>query len=128
MEAINTPVGQAKKPKNRSKWHYGIRSKSPPLDIMLELYRALQNTGMQFKTIDAYHIRARYITPRKAEIVFEMQLFTVEANSYLVDFRNMTQPYEQHNTGEESSELVYLSTMGFHEVCCKLIRELAVSA
>jgi hypothetical protein len=83
---------------------------------MLELYRALQNTGMQWITIDAYHIKARYITPKSVEILIELQLFTVEANSYLVDFRNMTPPFEQHFKGSEESELVYLSTMGFHDV------------
>ena len=34
------------KKKTRARWHFGIRSRSPPLDIMLELYRALQNVGI----------------------------------------------------------------------------------
>jgi hypothetical protein len=63
------------------------------------------------------NFRARYITPRKVEIFFEMQLFTVESNSYLVDFRNMTPPFEQYEEGSDSFELVYLSSMGFHDVC-----------
>ena len=88
-----------------------------------------KNTGIQFKTLDAYHIRARYITPKKAEIIFEMQLYTVEANSYLVDFVNKTPPFEQRFKGsKDSSELVYLSTMGFFSVACKMIRELAVQS
>lgn len=109
--------------------HFGIRSRSPPLDIMLELYRALQNTGMQWRTLGPYQIRARYITPRMTEIIFEMQLYTVETNSYLVDFCNKTPPFEQYFRGsEETSELVYLSTFGFFDCCAKMIRELAVSA
>ena len=34
------------KRKLRSKWHFGIRSRSPPLEVMLEIYRALKNLGM----------------------------------------------------------------------------------
>lgn len=109
--------------------HFGIRSRSPPLDIMLELYRALENTGMRWKTLNAYHIQARYFTPRKAEIIFDMQLYTVDTNSYLVDFRNKTPPFEQYFRGsEDSSELVFLSSMGFFDVCCKMVKELAVSS
>lgn len=35
--------------KARSRWHFGIRSKSPPMEIMLELYRTLQVLGMEWK-------------------------------------------------------------------------------
>lgn len=40
---IATPI---RKHKTRSKWHFGIRSKSLPLDIMLEIYKALKKIGM----------------------------------------------------------------------------------
>lgn len=43
---INTQ-SQTKKPhKSRSKWHFGIRSKCPAWEVMLEIYRSLQNVGM----------------------------------------------------------------------------------
>lgn len=32
--------------KPRSKWHFGIRSKCPVWEVMLEIYRSLQNVGM----------------------------------------------------------------------------------
>ncbi|TFK99504.1 kinase-like domain-containing protein [Pterulicium gracile] len=34
---------------NRTKWHFGIRSRSPPMEIMLEIYRALEALGMEWK-------------------------------------------------------------------------------
>jgi len=54
---IATPI---RKHKTRSKWHFGIRSKSLPLDIMLEIYKALKKIGMKWKSIDQYHIRVLY--------------------------------------------------------------------
>lgn len=33
----------------RTKWHFGIRSKSPPMTVMLEIYRTLQTLGFEFK-------------------------------------------------------------------------------
>ncbi|KAJ3389705.1 Protein kinase [Lobulomyces angularis] len=127
---LDIPPNQ-KKSKNKSKWHFGIRSRSPPLDIMLELYRALQNIGMQWKTIDAYHVKCKYKTIKNTEVFFDMQLFRVESNNYLVDFRNTTPPYEQHLKGQKEDtpiELVNLSAFAFFDACSKMITELAISA
>ncbi|KAJ1570591.1 hypothetical protein NDA11_001580 [Ustilago hordei] len=35
--------------KPRSRWHFGIRSRSPPMEIMLELYRTLQSLGIVWR-------------------------------------------------------------------------------
>ena len=37
-----------KKPK-KPKWHFGIRSRSPRMEVMLEIYRTLQALGMEWK-------------------------------------------------------------------------------
>lgn len=42
-----TPATPAKRSRNR--WHFGIRSRSPPMEIMLELYRTLQVLGMEWR-------------------------------------------------------------------------------
>jgi carbon catabolite-derepressing protein kinase len=41
------PTISTKRPRNR--WHFGIRSRSPPMEIMLELYRTLQVLGMEWR-------------------------------------------------------------------------------
>lgn len=46
----NTSVKIKKAPK--TKWHFGIRSKSPPMTVMLEIYRTLQTLGFEFKRKD----------------------------------------------------------------------------
>jgi carbon catabolite-derepressing protein kinase len=33
----------------RAKWHFGIRSRSPPMEVMLEIYKTLKTLGMEWK-------------------------------------------------------------------------------
>ncbi|CEJ05372.1 hypothetical protein RMCBS344292_19315 [Rhizopus microsporus] len=79
-----------KKPhKSRSKWHFGIRSRCPAWEVMLEIYRSLQNVGMEWRTVDPYHLRCRYKYAELGLVVkFDLQLYKLENNSYLVDFKN----------------------------------------
>lgn len=37
------------KKQHRTKWHFGIRSRSPPMEVMLEIYRTLKSLGMEWK-------------------------------------------------------------------------------
>lgn len=37
------------KRQHRTKWHFGIRSRSPPMEVMLEIYRTLKTLGMEWK-------------------------------------------------------------------------------
>ncbi|ORE06714.1 Pkinase-domain-containing protein [Rhizopus microsporus var. microsporus] len=85
--SINTAT---KKPhKSRSKWHFGIRSRCPAWEVMLEIYRSLQNVGMEWRTVDPYHLRCRYKYAELGLVVkFDLQLYKLENNSYLVDFKN----------------------------------------
>lgn len=41
------PVREKKQ--HRTKWHFGIRSRSPPMEVMLEIYRTLKTLGMEWK-------------------------------------------------------------------------------
>ncbi|KAF7783883.1 hypothetical protein Agabi119p4_48 [Agaricus bisporus var. burnettii] len=38
-----------KERRHRTKWHFGIRSRSPPMEVMLEIYRTLKALGMEWK-------------------------------------------------------------------------------
>ena len=33
----------------KPKWHFGIRSRSPPMEVMLEIYKSLDQLGMEWK-------------------------------------------------------------------------------
>jgi len=39
----------SEKKQHRTKWHFGIRSRSPPMEVMLEIYRTLKTLGMEWK-------------------------------------------------------------------------------
>ncbi|KAJ7596993.1 CAMK/CAMKL/AMPK protein kinase [Mycena floridula] len=45
----STASGRGEKKPHRTKWHFGIRSRSPPMEIMLEIYRTLKVLGMEWK-------------------------------------------------------------------------------
>lgn len=41
--------GTKEKKQHKTKWHFGIRSRSPPMEVMLEIYRTLKTLGMEWK-------------------------------------------------------------------------------
>ena len=41
--------GAKEKKQHKTKWHFGIRSRSPPMEVMLEIYRTLKTLGMEWK-------------------------------------------------------------------------------
>ncbi|CAG8478642.1 1430_t:CDS:10 [Diversispora eburnea] len=97
-----------KRHKSRSKWHFGIRSRSPPLEVMLEIYRALKNIGMEWKTIDPFHVRCRYIYDSGLQVKIDLQLYRLNINNYLVDFKNVG--YELPSTVSESTSSLVSAT------------------
>ncbi|WFD07189.1 non-specific serine/threonine protein kinase [Malassezia vespertilionis] len=99
----------------RSHWHFGIRSRSRPMEIMLELYRTMEALGMEWCTKNAlpsipdtldtitpeerqqvldalnedlFHVQTQCVLYNQ-RIRMDLQLYRVDANSYLVDFRNV---------------------------------------
>lgn len=115
--------------RSRPRWHFGIRSRSPPMEIIIELYRTLEALGMEWRTkkprrratwqgdnkglgpdgpegcdfsndeasanaaqlvdTELFFIETRC---RVGNVIVRMdlQLYSVDANNYLVDFRNVT--------------------------------------
>ncbi|PVU88677.1 hypothetical protein BB560_006353 [Smittium megazygosporum] len=47
--------------KTRPRWHFGIRSKSQPAEVMNEIYKTLSALDMKWKAFDPYHIRIKYV-------------------------------------------------------------------
>ncbi|RHZ87761.1 hypothetical protein Glove_30g30 [Diversispora epigaea] len=99
---------KTKRHKSRSKWHFGIRSHNPPLEVMLEIYRALKNIRMEWKTIDPFHVRCRYIYDSGLQVKIDLQLYRLNVNNYLVDFKNVG--YELPSTVLESTSSLVSTT------------------
>lgn len=47
-----SPMPPSTSRKHRPKWHFGIRSRSPPMEVMVEIYRTLKTLGFEWKTKD----------------------------------------------------------------------------
>ncbi|KAF9169447.1 Protein kinase [Mortierella sp. AD010] len=75
----------------RPKWYFGIRSRSAPKEVMAEIYRALSNLSMKWKIINAYHLRAKYEYAVGFEVKIELQLYRLDNENYLVDFKYVGQ-------------------------------------
>ncbi|KAG5644955.1 hypothetical protein DXG03_007325 [Asterophora parasitica] len=49
VSARRSGAGGREKKQHKTKWHFGIRSRSPPMEVMLEIYRTLKALGMEWK-------------------------------------------------------------------------------
>lgn len=113
LDALNTmrPKPLAVK---KAKWHLGIRSQSPPHDIMAEVYRAMRQLSFTWKVgsrtrththtythihsacplppqvVNPYHLRVRRKNPVTGTLVkMSLQLYQVDSRSYLLDFKSI---------------------------------------
>ena len=102
----------------------------------------LSDSQQKWKSIDPFHIRCRYETPQGRVVKLDIQLYQVEVDSYLVDFKNGTpglsgRPPDgaadytsprSSPTNLDADEDINLSAFAFFDACSKLITELAISA
>ncbi|KAF9586549.1 Protein kinase [Lunasporangiospora selenospora] len=77
--------------RQRTKWYFGIRSRSAPREVMAEIYRALSNLSMKWKVINPYHLRTKYEYADGYEVKIELQLYCLDPDNYLVDFKYVGQ-------------------------------------
>ncbi|KAI9314060.1 kinase-like domain-containing protein [Dichotomocladium elegans] len=127
--------------KPKSKWHFGIRSKCPVWEVMLEIYRSLQNVGIEWRVIDLYHIRCRYrYSELDLAVKFDLQLYRLGNHNFLVDFKNVgtttlvgktNESTDNHNLAFDmiKNELAretenLTSVYPFLDVCSKLITDI----
>lgn len=135
--------------KSKTRWHFGIRSRSYPLDVMGEIYHALKNLGAEWQRpseeeLWTIKVRWRYAPNEEGSTIqdpsvpdmmkMQIQLFQLEPNNYLVDFK--FDGWESKNgstsSGSENSqddELVSsFSAYPFLHLSTRLIMELAVNS
>ena len=59
------PVVGKEKKQHRTRWHFGIRSRSPPMEVMSAIYASLKALGMEWKEkkdlggLCAFHPKAK---------------------------------------------------------------------
>lgn len=90
-------VGSSAKEKkqHRTRWHFGIRSRSPPMEVMSAIYASLRSLGMEWREkkdlggLCAFHPRARGdITPAQIERAREL-----DGHALRVDLRAASSIY-----------------------------------
>lgn len=136
--------------KLKTKWHFGIRSRSYPLDVMGEIYRALKNLGAEWsKPVEeelwTIRVRWRYgpcmvdETVKDGETVppdlmkMQIQLFQLEPNNYLVDFKfdgweSSSKDGDSQPAKQDVDEMSSFSAYPFLHLATRLIMELAVNS
>lgn len=149
---MNQTAGQAKinpvsTKKLKTKWHFGIRSRSYPLDVMGEIYRALKNLGAEWSKPteeELWTIRVRWKygpsvvdDTMKDDVVvppdlmkMQIQLFQLEPNNYLVDFKfdGWESSSGEAPARQEVDEMSSFSAYPFLHLATRLIMELAVNS
>ncbi|QLQ78382.1 hypothetical protein HG537_0A06290 [Torulaspora globosa] len=130
--------------KSKTRWHFGIRSRSYPLDVMGEIYMALKNLGAEWakpSEEDLWTIRVRWKyevaqnkNNEKIPDLMKMiiQLFQIETNNYLVDFKfdGWESSYGEvsANVNLSEDEMSTFSAYPFLHLTTRLIMELAVNS
>lgn len=131
--------------KSKTRWHFGIRSRSYPLDVMGEIYIALKNLGAEWakpSEEDLWTIRVRWrynidmpddeMKNKQIPDLMKMviQLFQIETNNYLVDFK--FDGWESNNgvvySSRNDDEMSTFSAYPFLHLATRLIMELAVNS
>ncbi|KAJ2463846.1 Protein kinase, partial [Coemansia sp. RSA 2322] len=86
VDAAEAAAARKRSKATRTRWHFGIRSRSPPADVMAEVYRALQQLRMTWKHFGPFRLRAK--TPGPDPVKIDLQLYKLDArDNYLVDFK-----------------------------------------
>lgn len=74
----------------RARWHLGIRSQSRPNDIMHEVYRSMKHLGFMWKTLNSFSVHVKRLNPMTGRYAkMALQLYQVDAHSYLLDFKSI---------------------------------------
>lgn len=136
-----SPLGNKK---SKTRWHFGIRSRSYPLDVMGEIYIALKNLGAEWakpSEEDLWTIRVRWkydvSQNRNNEKIPDLmkmviQLFQIETNNYLVDFKfdgwESSHGDLTTNSTATEDEMSTFSAYPFLHLTTRLIMELAVNS
>lgn len=144
MQSRGVPMSKRLSPtsikKSKMRWHFGIRSRSYPLDVMGEIYRGLEALGAEWtmpSDEDIWTIFVRWHSESAAapgrspiceDLRMRIQLYQLEQNNYLVDFKfdGFDDPKQQ--TADAHAIDDTFSAYPFLRLATRLIMELAVNS
>lgn len=135
-------ISQLSNKKPRTRWHFGIRSRSYPLDVMGEIYLALKHLGAEWtrpSEENLWTIRVRWKYNYKNQnqdnipdlMKMVIQLFQIKTNNYLVDFKFdgwESSTGKKFTSSSTEDEMSTFSAYPFLHLTTRLIMELAVNS
>jgi len=90
----------------RPRWYFGIRSGSPPTEVMRQLVRGAERLGLEWKSTDPFRLRLRRIVPHDSDFIVvkaDVQLFRVDGRTYLLDFKYVPPSQTIYNLSRTTS-------------------------
>ena len=124
----------------KPRWHLGIRSQSHPQNIMQEIMKKLKLLNFEWKIVNPYYLRCRYIHPTLGfEVKQDLHLYQIDQRNYLLDFKEVDpvkgwseadgegskETFQRISCQESELEQNRHYMMEFFEACSSLISALA---
>lgn len=76
--------------------------------------------------MNAFHITCRFTTPQSVTVNFDVKLYKSDAESYLVDFQNISQPLSvPGKEGDDEGDCT--GVYAFFEATTRLVTKLALA-
>lgn len=111
---LNTPHAgpyRNEKPLQKPKWHFGIRSRSPPMEVMLEIYKTLGALNMQWRRKDGIGMPDIGLAPPGGypeEVDAAIEQWTAEHGGVAPRFGQRAPPKKELSANEKAAQNLYL--------------------
>jgi len=99
------------KPLQKPKWHFGIRSRSPPMEVMLEIYKTLGALNMQWRRKDGIGMPDIGLAPPGGypeEVDAAIEQWTAEHGGVAPRFGQRAPPKKELSANEKAAQNLYL--------------------
>jgi carbon catabolite-derepressing protein kinase len=98
------------KPLQKPKWHFGIRSRSPPMEVMLEIYKTLGALGMEWRRKDGIALPEIGLPPPgdyPEEVDAAIEQWTAEHGGVAPQFGKRAPPKKEQSAQEKAAQGLY---------------------
>lgn len=99
------------RPLTKPKWHFGIRSRSPPMEVMLEIYKTLGALNMQWKKKEGIAMPEIGLPPPGGysdEVDLAIDQWTAEHGGVAPQFGKRAPPKKEQSAQDKAAQALYL--------------------
>lgn len=99
------------RPLQKPKWHFGIRSRSPPMEVMLEIYKTLGALNMQWKKKEGIAMPEIGLPPPGGypdEVDGAIEQWTAEHGGVAPQFGKRPPPKKEAAAQDKAAQALYL--------------------